>query len=221
MLGFGLLQILHLVVVVHAAGAVPQEHFAARHPVDVVAEVAVGHKDDLLVLGQLVDELQGVAGGDDQVALGFHRGGAVDVRQYLVVRVLRLEFGEFFGLAAVGQGAARAHVGHEHLARGVENLGCLRHEVHAGEEDDVGLGFGGLAGKSEAVAHEVGHFLHFRQGVVMRQDDGVFLAFQASDFLLQFFVVHIAYGFRFIGPTLRLRLVVVFFCDAPHCGFAL
>ena len=219
MLGFGLLQILDFVVVVNTAGTVPQEHFTACHPVDIVAEVAVGHENDLLVLGQLVDEFQRVAGGDDQVALGLHRCSAVDIRQHLVVRVFCLEFSELLGLAAVGEGAARAHVGHEHLACGVEDFGRLRHEVHAGEEDDVGLRFCGLAGQSEAVAHEVGHLLHFGQGVIMRQDDGVLLALQASDFGFEFFVIHIAGDYRFTGPTLRLSPCVGLFALRACCLF--
>ena len=41
---------------------------------------------------------------------------------------------------AIGERAARLHVGHEHDPFRIENLRGFRHEMHTGEQDDVGLG---------------------------------------------------------------------------------
>lgn len=51
--------------------ALPEVHFAAGLFHDPSTEVFVGHEKDGAVCGGLVDDLDGVAGGDDDVAEGF------------------------------------------------------------------------------------------------------------------------------------------------------
>ena len=53
--------------------------------------------------------------------------------------------------------------------------------MHACEQDDVGIGGGRLPREGQTVAHKVGHFLHLGTGIIVREDDGVFLLFQLVD----------------------------------------
>ena len=133
----------------------------------------------------VLDDLHGVAGGAAAVAFGFHFGGGVDVADDFGAGVLRLELAELRAREHVGHGAAGAGVGHEHRLAGIEDGGGLGHEMHAAEDDDVGVDFGGLAGEFEGVAGEVGDVLHVGHLVVVREDDGVALGGEAAQFLLE------------------------------------
>ncbi len=57
----------------------------------------------------------------------------------------------------------------------------LGHEMHAAEDDDVGVGLGRFAREAERVADEIGDVLHFGALVVVREDDGVAVAGEALD----------------------------------------
>ena len=53
--------------------------------------------------------------------------------------------------------------------------------MDAAEDDDVRAGARGLLREAEGVAHEVGHVLNLRDLVVVREDDGVELAFEGEN----------------------------------------
>src|SRR5262249_41656838 len=84
--------------------------------------------------------------------------------------------------AALRQAAAGLQVGQQHALVGVEDLGGLRHEVDAAEDDGRRLHGGGDAGQLQAVAGVVGQFLDFAVLVVVGEDGGVFAVLQARDF---------------------------------------
>lgn len=50
--------------------------------------------------------------------------------------------------------------------------------MHAAEDDEVGIGFPGFLRKPQRIAQIVGCILYFGTGVVVSQDDGVFLFFE-------------------------------------------
>ncbi len=72
-------------------------------------------------------------------------------------------------------------VGKQHRLVGGEDRGRLGHEVHAAEQDDVGVGGCGLAGKTEGVADVVGDVLDLGDLVVVGEDHGVALARRAHE----------------------------------------
>ena len=76
------------------------------------------------------------------------------------------------------QPAARSGKQHRLLRR--ENRRGLGHEVHAAEDDDVGVGLGRLARETEGVADEIGDVLHLGALVVVGEDDGVAVAGEAA-----------------------------------------
>ena len=63
----------------------------------------------------------------------------------------------------------------------VEDFGRLRHEMDAAEEDDFGVGFGGLEAQSQGVADKIGYVLDFRHLVVVRENDGIAFPLQLRD----------------------------------------
>ena len=75
--------------------------------------------------------------------------------------------------------------GQEDLFVRVQDLRRLGHEVDAGEDDDVGVGPGRLAGETERVADVVGDVLDVGLLVIVREEDGVLLALQPLDLLEQ------------------------------------
>ena len=95
--------------------------------------------------------------------------------------VLLQKLGELGFRTAVGQRAGGREVGNQHLLGGIENLGGFSHKMHACKEDDVGIGGGCLPRKGETVADKISDFLHLGTGVIMGQNDGVFLLFQLVD----------------------------------------
>ena len=56
--------------------------------------------------------------------------------------------------------------------------------MHAGEDDDLGLGACGLAGEAQRVADVVGDVLHLGPLIVVREHDRVALAGQLADLRL-------------------------------------
>ena len=64
---------------------------------------------------------------------------------------------------------------------GAEDLGGLGHEVHSGEEDDVGIDRLRLHRQGERVAQEVCDGLHLGSRVVVGQDHSFFLPFEVPD----------------------------------------
>ena len=59
--------------------------------------------------------------------------------------------------------------------------------MHAAKDDDVRVGLGGLARKTERVADEIRNVLDFSPLVVVRQDDGVLRASQRANLVLELF----------------------------------
>ena len=58
--------------------------------------------------------------------------------------------------------------------------------MHAGEEDDPGVGLLRLDGERQRIAQEIGYLLTLGQCRVVRQDDGVLLVFEPLDFRFEF-----------------------------------
>ena len=160
---------------VDVASPVPKEHVAARDAVDVGSEVAVGTEDEWLVLGETLHNLSGIRRGDHHVGpcLGGSRG--VDIRNHLVVRMLLHEFCKPVGRTAFGQRAGGVDVGTDDLLAGAEDAARFCHEVYAAHDDEVGLGLCRLLSQCQGVAHKVGNVLQGTVGVVVCQDDGIFL----------------------------------------------
>ena len=91
---------------------------------------------------------------------------------------------ELLGRAGIGERAARFEVRQHHGLVGAEDLGRLRHEVDAEEEDHVlVLGLLRLLGQHEGVPKDVGDVLQVRLLVVVRQDDRVALVLEPLDLL--------------------------------------
>ena len=71
--------------------------------------------------------------------------------------------------------------------------------MHAGEEDDLRIGFGRPGRQRQAIAGEVGHLLHFGNRIVMRQNHGALLFFQTKDLIDQLTLVfHSSFLFNFL-----------------------
>ena len=67
---------------------------------------------------------------------------------------------------------------------GREDRRGLGHEVHAAEDDRVGVRGGGLAGEPQRVAHDVRDVLHLGPLVVVGEDDGVARGGERTDLAL-------------------------------------
>jgi hypothetical protein len=166
---------------------VPDRHLVQRNAhgvAGVAAQVLVGQKEDALAAGE--GPLEGGAGvgrGADQPAAlaaeGLDGGGGVHVGQrHGLVRqaeaLKRLPAGFDLGdFRHVGHRAAGVEVGQDHLlALVAEHVGALGHEVHAAENNVLGVGFGGDAGELVAVAGGVGKANHFVALVVVAEQEG-------------------------------------------------
>ena len=72
----------------------------------------------------------------------------------------------------VGHRAAGGEIGQDHLLmRAAEHVGALGHEVHAAEDDELGVGMlADLAGELVGVADVVGELDHFVALIVVTED---------------------------------------------------
>ena len=80
---------------------------------------------------------------------------------------------ELLGLGHVGHRAAGGEIRQDHLlVRRAQDVGALGHEMHAAEDDELGVGvLADLAGELERVAGVVGELDHLVALVVMAEDD--------------------------------------------------
>jgi hypothetical protein len=169
------------------AGALPEVHFTAGLLHDPGAEVLIGDKQDGAVLRGGLDDFDRIAAGADAIAEGFDVGAAVDVGDDVVVfGGVGLEEGFQLGAgAALLEGAAGIGVGQDDDLTGIDDLGGFRHEMDAAEGDDIGVGLFGFVGQAEGVADEISDFLDVAGLVIVGQDEGIALFFEAQDFVLE------------------------------------
>jgi hypothetical protein len=172
---------------VDVAVAFPEVHFAAGLFDDPCAEVFIGDEEDGSIGGGLVDDLDGVAGGDDDVAEGFDGAGAVDVGDDEVVFLgVGLEEGfELGGGAGLFEGASGVGIREDDDFVRVYDFGGFGHEVDAAEDDDIGIGGFGVVGEAEGVSDVIGDVLDVTGLVVVGEDDGVSRFFEGEDFFLE------------------------------------
>ena len=120
-------------------------------------------------------------GADDAAVLAaerLHRRRRVDVgdgndSRYAHLREIVPAHLELFDVGHVGHRTAGGEVRQDHLLMvGAEHVGALRHEMHAAEDDVVGVGMpADLAGELERVAGVVGELDHLVALIVVSQDD--------------------------------------------------
>ena len=158
---------------------------SSGHASYVRAEEHVGAEKNFLVGGDRLDDLDRVARGTAVVGLRLHLGGGVDVGNHDRARVLGFPGAELRGVDRRGERAAGGHVGKEYLFLRRENRCRLGHEVHAAEDDDIGVGLCCFTRETERVADEIGDVLHLGPLVVVREDDGVTHAGDAANLVVQ------------------------------------
>ena len=117
-----------------------------------------------------------------------------------MTRMFLHETGEIIGRTAFGQRAGGVEVWDEHFLVRTKNLVGFGHEMNATHHDDVGIGRRRLLRQGETVADEVGNVLQVAFGVIVREDDGVFLLTQPAYLLLQVdafwhWLIDVAFGF--------------------------
>jgi len=81
------------------------------------------------------------------------------------------------GRAGLHQAAACFTVRHDDDFLGAEHLSRLGHKPDAAKCNDLAIHLTGFAGQLEAVTYRIGQVLNLRLLVVVRQDDGMALAF--------------------------------------------
>ena len=160
---------------VHMASALPQQHPPARNSVYIVAQVAVGTEDYLLVLRQLAYYALRIAARYDDVRQRLHRRRGVHIAHHRVAHMLLLELPQLLGAARVGKRAARVKVGTQHRLVRTQQLARLSHEVHAAHHYHLSLRLRRLASQRQRVAYEVGNVLHRAVRIIVRHNHGVLL----------------------------------------------
>ena len=60
----------------------------------------------------------------------------------------------------------------------------FRHEVHSAEDNDFGIGFGGLPGQTEEISNIISNLLDWVDLIIMAKDYGIGLFLEPYDFLL-------------------------------------
>ena len=163
---------------VHLAVAVPHHHVAACDAVDVVAQVAVGTEDELLILGEAVDNLLGVAAGHYHIGESLDGSTGISVADNSVSWVLLDERLKLIGRTTVAQRAARVEVGHYNSFLRAQNFSCLAHEMHATEHYHRRFHILRQLCQCQAVANVVGKILNFVTLVEVRHNNSILLLFE-------------------------------------------
>ena len=159
----------------------PEGHGASgllHHP---GAQILVRHKKDVAIGRAGIHDLHRVSARADDVAERLHLGAAVDVGDGQKIRVGLLQFPEFVSRAAFLERASGALVRQNHDLVRAEDLGGLRHEMNAAEDDDIRLRARRLLGEPQGIPDKIGHILNFRHLVVVGQNHSIQLFLQDED----------------------------------------
>jgi hypothetical protein len=178
-----------LELLVHDAGAVPEQHVGAGHALHIAAQMLVRRPEDLLALCvQVLDDGQRDAGGDDPVERALTSARGVGVDDDGAVRVRVAEGAEGVRRAALVQRAGGAQVRHQHALFGVEDLCRLAHEAHAADHQGGGIArcrSGPSPGVGDVAAGLLGQGLEVAVDIVVGHQHGVLLDQQRLDALFQ------------------------------------
>ena len=126
---------------VHITVALPERHRPAglfHHP---LAEIFVRHKEEILVRRTLLHNFLGVAAGANNIRECLHFGAAVDIGDGEEIRVGCLQFTQFGRRTTFLQRTAGIAIGQDHRLVWRQNFRRFRHEMHAAENDHIGMRF--------------------------------------------------------------------------------
>ena len=171
------------------AFAVPDVNRAPDRLLDVGAEEHVRAEQDLDVVAVLaedvIDDRDRVRRRAAVVGLGLDLGGRVDVHDDDRAGVARLPLAQLGRRDRIGQRAAGIQIRDQDALVGAQDGSGLGHEVHAAEDDRLGVGRGRALGEPQRVADIVGHVLDLGQLVVVGEDHRALLYGQCSHLLLE------------------------------------
>ena len=153
--------------------------FSSQRP-----RIHVREEQDLLVLGDRLDDGLRVSGRAAVVALRLHLGRRVHVRDDDGTGILGLPLAQLVCSDRGGQGAPRVEVRDEDGLLRREDRCRLGHEVNAAEDDRLGFGARRLAGEPERVADVVRDVLNLGYLVVVGEDHRIALGRERTDLLL-------------------------------------
>ena len=174
--------------VVHNAGPLPAEDVSACLLLNIIAEMSVRCPDNFLPQAvQMLNQLNGDAGGHDPVCPRFYRRGGVGINHHGTVRMGVAEGGERVNRAAKIERTLGIQRRHQNGFFRAENFRRFAHKTHASNKQRGSRMFCAKARHLQRVRDAApGLFrqlLDFRVGVVMRHHHRVSLFQKTFDLL--------------------------------------
>ena len=162
----------------------PQPHVdvTTGDPLDVLPEEEIRQEQDRHTRRQRGDDGHGVSRGAAVVRLGLDVCRRVDVGHDEAVRMLGAPGAHVGGLNRGGERAPGVRIGDQHAFPGIRDRRGLRHEVHAANDEQRRVELSGAPGHLQRVGQDIGQVLDFRPLIVVRENRGVPLGFEGTDF---------------------------------------
>lgn len=143
-----------------------------------------GNKDDLFAIGQgFPDHTHRVGRRTTEIAFGFHLRRRIDVAQNRRPGMLGLERPQLLRRDHIRHGASRLGIRQKNRFLGRQDFRRFGHEVNPAENDDIGVSLRRLHAQSQGISHKIPNILHFRQLVIVDQDDRIALLLEFFDLL--------------------------------------
>ena len=168
-----------LKLLVHDAGALPQQHIGPALALHIVAQKLIRRPQNLLALRvQMLRHRQGDRRGNHPVRPRLDRRAGVGVDHHLAVRMGVAEGGERIRRAGQVERAFGVVVNHQHPLVRAENLGRLAHKAHPGHDHRLRRVFKAETRHFERIGDEapalLGQVLQGIVHIVMRDQHRVF-----------------------------------------------
>ena len=129
-----ILQLFGLELFVNDARAIPEQHVRTGFTLHIATEMLVRSPDDLLaVVHEALDDFQRATGSHHPVGTCLDRSGGVGIDHHGALGVLIAKSRELRNGAAKIQRTGGIERWHQHTLFGIEDLGRLTHELHAGD----------------------------------------------------------------------------------------
>jgi len=170
--------------------AEPDIQLAPRRALDMCTQEHVGDEEDQSIFWQARNYFYGVRARATDVGHGLHCCTGIHVGNDDSVRVLLATGPHVLRVDRLGERTAGLEIRQQNRFLGIQNRRGLDHEMHATENDDVGIRPRRFARQPERITDEVSDILHLWPLVAMCQDDRKTLLLESENLSNEFLLFH-------------------------------
>ena len=186
------------------ATSIPQHHVTACYTVNVITQVFIRTKDNLLVLWEALHNLLGITAGNHNIRYSLGGSCSIYVAYYRMTGMCLHEGFKLLSRTTLGQRTGSIQIRNQHHLVRTENFVGLSHKVNAAHYYDVCIRLGSFLSQRQTVTNKICYILYFTVCVIVCHNNGILLLTHPFYFSLNIYT----FWDRFIDVALFLPLFI-------------